>query len=63
MRRLMDYRSNCVGDFVMRKVVTISLILVVPLAANAQDSSQTLAATMDVFVFPAEGQNSSKQSK
>ncbi len=47
----------------MNKAVIISMALAMPLAANAQDSSQTLAATMDVFVFPAEGQDSSQQSK
>lgn len=47
----------------MNKAVVISLALAMPLAATAQGSSQTLAATMDVFVFPAEGQDSSQQSK
>ena len=47
----------------MNKAVIISLALAIPLSASAQDSSQTLAATMEVFVFPSEGQNSSQQAK
>lgn len=44
----------------MKTIVTILLFLAVPLAANAQ---QSLGSTMDVYVFPAEGQDSSQQSK
>ncbi len=47
----------------MNKAIIIGLALAMPLAASAQDSGQTLAATMDVFVFPAAGQESSQQSK
>ena len=47
----------------MKIAVILCLGLAMPLAASAQDTSQTLAATMDVFVFPAAGQNSSQQSK
>jgi hypothetical protein len=46
--------------------MTVYLItLIVPLAAFAQDdpSGKTLAATMDVFVFPTEGQDASQQSQ
>ena len=32
-------------------------------AASAQDTGKTLAATIDVFVFPTEGQASDQQSK
>jgi hypothetical protein len=48
---------------VMNKAIIVGLALAMPVAASAQDSSQTLAATMDVFVFPAAGQDSSQQSK
>jgi hypothetical protein len=44
----------------MKTIVTILLILAAPIAANAQ---QSLGSTMDVYVFPAEGQDSSQQSK
>ena len=50
----------------MKKVVmTVLLIaLVVPLApAQSEPAPKTLAATMDVFVFPTEGQDASQQSK
>lgn len=43
----------------MNKAIIVGLALAMPLAASAQDSSQTLAATMDVFVFSAAGQDSS----
>ena len=39
------------------------LVLSAPAIVSAQESSQTLAATMDVFVVPSEGQDSSQQSK
>ena len=46
----------------MKKILLLTLFL--PLAALAQgESGKTLAATMDVFVFPAEGQDASQQSK
>ena len=47
----------------MNKAVIISLALTIALSASAQDSSQSLAATMDVFVFPSDGQDTSQQSK
>jgi len=47
----------------MNKAVILSFALAIPLAVSAQDSSQTLAATIDVFVFPAAGQDSAQQSK
>ncbi len=47
----------------MNKAIFVGLALAMPLAASAQDSGQALAATMDVFVFPAAGQDSSQQSK
>lgn len=37
----------------MNRAIMVGLALA--MAASAQDSSQTLAATMDVFVFPAAG--------
>ena len=48
------------------KIMTVALIsMALPGLALAQDdtSSQTLAATMEVFVFPTEGQDASQQSK
>jgi len=43
--------------------VLIGLIFVVPIGGPAQAQSQSLGSTMDVFIFPAEGQDSSQQSK
>ena len=45
----------------MKKSLAILIAIAAPLAANAQ--SQSLGSTMDVYVFPAEGQDSSQQSK
>jgi len=45
----------------MKKVLLILSTLTLSVAANAQ--TQSLGSTMDVFVFPAEGQDSSQQSK
>lgn len=49
----------------MRRMTVYLITLIVPLAAFAQDdpSGKTLAATMDVFVFPTEGQDASQQSQ
>ena len=48
----------------MKRTIVILLLLALPfLSAFAEDSSKTLASTLDVFVFPTEGQDSSQQSK
>ncbi len=49
----------------MRLMIAVASILAaVPMMAHAQAPAQkTLAATLEVFVFPTEGQDSSKQSK
>ena len=47
----------------MTRLALFIVILAVAPAAHSQESSKTLAATMDVFVFPAEGQEASQQSK
>ena len=44
----------------MKRLVATILFTAIPFAAEAQ---QTLGATMDVYVFPAEGQDASQQSK
>ncbi len=44
-------------------VILLGLTLVIPLGNLAQAQSQSLGSTMDVFIFPAEGQDSSQQSK
>ena len=41
----------------------VGLALVVLPGGPAQAQSQSLGSTMDVFIFPAEGQDSSQQSK
>ncbi len=49
----------------MKKMTSTIIILLLPLVALAQGepSGKTLASTIDVFVFPAEGQDASQQSK
>jgi len=47
----------------MNKTILLLLALCLPISAVAQGTQKTLAATMDVFVFPAEGQEASQQSK
>ena len=45
----------------MKNKFLVLATILLPLAAQAE--SQSLAATMDVFVFPGEGQEASQQSK
>ena len=45
----------------MKIVFIILATITMPLAAHAQ--TQSLGSTMDVYVFPAEGQDTSQQSK
>lgn len=49
----------------MRRMIFLVTMLTLPFAALGQSepSGQTLAATMDVFAFPAAGQDSSQQSQ
>ena len=48
----------------MVRLIGISLVLMLSFSNGfAEDSSNTLASTLDVFVFPTEGQDSSQQSK
>ncbi len=42
---------------------TLTLALVASIPALHAEGQKTLAATMDVYVFPTEGQDSSQQSK
>ncbi len=45
----------------MKKMIAILIAIVAPAMVQAQ--GQSLGSTMDVYVFPAEGQDSSQQSK
>lgn len=45
----------------MRKTITMLITIMVPVVAYSQ--GQSLGSTMDVYVFPAEGQDSSQQSQ
>ena len=48
----------------MNRLTAILLLIALPFSIGfAQDSGKTLASTLDVFVFPTEGQDSSQQSK
>ncbi len=49
----------------MKKTIFLVMVLILPLAAFGQSepSGKTLAATMEVFVFPTEGQDASQQSQ
>lgn len=45
----------------MNKTIAILITLATPFAVHAQQ--QSLGSTMDVYVFPAEGQDEAQQSK
>ena len=48
----------------MNRSIATLLLFALPFSIGfAQDASNTLASTLDVFVFPTEGQDSSQQSK
>jgi hypothetical protein len=48
----------------MRHLIGISLLLVLPLSSGiAQESGKTIASTLNVYVFPTEGQAADQQSK
>ena len=48
----------------MNRLIAILLLFALPFSSSvAQDASNTLASTLDVFVFPTEGQDTSQQSK
>ena len=47
----------------MRKTILILLPLALGLAGGTQAQSQSLASTMDVYVFPKEGQAAEQQSQ
>jgi hypothetical protein len=48
----------------VKQLTAILLLLAVPFSSGlAQDTGKTLAATLDVFVFPTEGQATDQQSK
>ena len=48
----------------MKQLIPITLLLAMPFSsAIAQDTGKTLAATLDVFVFPSDGQAADQQSK
>ena len=48
---------------VLLLVIWLSVTLAFPLGNPAQAQAQTLGSTMDVYVFPAEGQDSGQQSQ
>ena len=48
---------------VLQQVIWLSVALAFSLGNPAQAQSQTLGSTMDVYVFPAEGQDSGQQSQ
>ena len=48
----------------MRPLILLAFLIAVPLAdSTAQESQKTLASTLEVYVFPSEGQSSEQQSK
>jgi len=48
---------------VMRTVLWACVVLMLPAGNRALSQNQTLGSTMDVYVFPAKGQESSQQSQ
>ena len=52
------------GGEIMKHPILIACLVAMPLsAAFAEESGKTLASTLEVFVFPTEGQASDQQSK
>lgn len=47
----------------MKKTLLLLTAVALPVSVYAQQAGKTLAATMDVYVFPSAGQDSSKQSE
>jgi hypothetical protein len=47
----------------MKRLAVLLTALALATTAAAEDSRKTLASTIDVFVFPAEGQDAEQQSK
>jgi hypothetical protein len=47
----------------MRLKSVLSLLLVLPVTSAFAEDAKTLASTLDVFVFPSDGQASDQQSK
>ncbi len=48
----------------MRRLIVITFLIALPFSNGvAQESGKTLASTLDVFVFPTEGQAADQQSK
>ena len=48
----------------MRRLIGVLIVTALPLSSGlAQETGKTLAATLDVFVFPTEGQAADQQSK
>ena len=45
------------------KVLWACVALTIPVCSLAQEQTQTLGSTMDVYVFPAKGQDSAQQSQ
>jgi hypothetical protein len=51
------------NDLMTRTVFTVMVLAVaVPTLADAEEQPKTLASTMEVYVFPTEGQDASQQS-
>lgn len=47
----------------MKNLTKLAILIILPLSAVAEEqAAHTLASTMDVFVFPTEGQDSGQQS-
>lgn len=44
----------------MKKTLLLLTAMALPVSISAQQSGKTLAATIDVYVFPASGQESSE---
>ena len=47
----------------MNKITAFGLVLAMSVSASAEEANKTLASTIDVFVFPEQGQDASQQSQ
>lgn len=52
-----------IGIKAMKKTLLLLTVLALPVSVSAQQAGKTLAATIDVYVFPASGQDQSQQSQ
>ena len=56
-------RVALIGTNAMKKILLLFTTMALSISVSPQAAAKSLAATMDVYVFPAAGQDQSKQSQ